>query len=119
METRRTRRFVKDRAASRYRASLALEYRMQGMDYDSIAQELGFANRSGAWKAVDRTLRRQGIAVTEQFFALTMADLDALQERSWRKAMAGDPGALDRCLSAVNQRVRLIERFGQLEQVSA
>ena len=46
-----------DRARAQYRAAVAVELRMAGADYDEIARELGFAGRSGAWKAVQRALR--------------------------------------------------------------
>lgn len=103
--------WIRDRASSRYRASLAVAYRMQGMGYDTIAKELGYANRSGAWKAVDRCLRQRELRVADDFFALTMADLEMIHARAWRGAMAGERRATRICMRTVELRIKLIERY--------
>ena len=38
-------------ALAGYRKARATEMALAGCDYDTIAKELGYANRSGAWKA--------------------------------------------------------------------
>ena len=100
-----------DRAVARYRAATAVAFRMQGMGYNDIARELGYAGPSGAWHAVDRCLRRKELKVADDFYAMTMADLEMIHARSWSGAMAGDRKASRVCLRTVELRIRLIERY--------
>lgn len=97
-----------DHALANYRAAVAVELRMAGAEYDEIARELGFANRSGAWKAVQRALKLRGASSAETYRSMTLADLDMLLNRNWRAAMSGNIDAVDRCLRATDQRSRLL-----------
>ncbi|GAB2637830.1 hypothetical protein GCM10027270_28350 [Nocardioides ginkgobilobae] len=98
---------MSDLASARYRAAVAVEMRLAGSSYDDISQALGFANRSGAWKAVDRTLGRIQDQKASAYFAETMNDLDMLHERAWAAAMAGDLKAIATCLRAGRMKRRL------------
>lgn len=98
---------VTDRAMARYRAAVAVEMRLAGSSYDDISQALGFANRSGAWKAVDRALTRTRDERAASYFAVTMNDLELLHERAWSAAMAGDLTAIATCLRAGRLKRRL------------
>ena len=51
------------------------------MTYDQIAVELGYANRSGVWKAVRRCLAR-GQDAGGAHMELSLMDLDLVQERA-------------------------------------
>jgi len=99
---------VADRARAKHRAAAATELRLAGVDYDSIAEQLGYANRSGAWKAVQRCLSARMVRNADELRDQGLLDLALLQERSWPAAMAGDPRAVDRCLRALDQRARLL-----------
>lgn len=100
-----------DRATSKYRAAIAAELRVQGMGYDEIAESVGYANRSGAWKAVQRALERRTVAAADHLVATSFLDLEILQSAAWPAAMSGDLSAIDVCVRATSDRVRLIERF--------
>jgi hypothetical protein len=82
----------------------ALELRKAGASFDSIAQELGFANKGGAYKAVmaalDSTVREPANEVRK----LELERLDRLFLVVWPRALAGDTKALDRCLQIMRQR---------------
>lgn len=97
-----------DRALSQYRSAVATEMRLAGSDYDAIARELGFANRSGAWKAVQRALAARAAASADTYREQALIDLDVLQQRNWPSAMRGDGDAIDRCLRVADQRARLM-----------
>jgi hypothetical protein len=97
-----------DMALAHYRAARAVEMRMAGAEYDHIAQELGFANRSGAWKAVQRALRRQVSEYASAYCAQTLVDLDIMFEKNWSRATHGNLSAIDRCLRISDQRARLL-----------
>ena len=97
-----------DQGLARYRAAVAVELRMAGAEYEAIARELGFAGKSGAWKAVQRALRLRAMESSEAYRNIALADLDMLLEKNWRAAMSGNLEAIDRCLRATDQRSRLL-----------
>lgn len=103
-----------DQAASRYRANLAVEYRLKGMDYDSIAKELGFASRSGAWKAVDRSLRRRGHQVSALALLSTLSDLDTVKRGAIAAVEAGDVASSRTALQAIGKTVDIYNRYGKV-----
>jgi cob(I)alamin adenosyltransferase len=71
------------------RRTKAVELVAAGLSYDEVAAELGFANRSGAWKAVQSALRAVQADTVDEYRALT-----ALLAVVWPKAMAGDTTAV-------------------------
>jgi len=65
----------------------------QGLSFDVIAAELGYANRSGAWKLVQRGLTVQRDQCSALHFELAEARWTALLAAWWRPAIAGDTQA--------------------------
>lgn len=102
-----------DSATALWRAALAAEMRIAGMDYEAIAKELGYSDRSGAWKAAQRCLKARSAKAGEALWAKEMADLDLLQEQAWPAAMAGDRRAITQCLRAIGSRIRILSRAGE------
>lgn len=98
-----------NRTLSEHRAARATELSLQGLNYDQIAAELGYSNRSGAWKAVRRCLARRQDAAAGAHIELSLLDLDLVQERAWNRAMAGDLAASELVLRAMEDRMRLVE----------
>jgi hypothetical protein len=96
------------RVICRYRQVLALELAAKGMPYDDIAQELGFSNRSGAWKAVQRALDRREAEAVEAYRAHALSDLEMVQERAWGRAMAGQLDAAELVVRTIEARCRLL-----------
>lgn len=95
------------RIQSRYRALMALELAAKGMTYDEIATELGYADRSGAWRAVQSILARREAEVVEEYRYFAISDLNAVHAKVWPKAMAGNVRAAESVLRAVEGRIRL------------
>jgi hypothetical protein len=85
----------------------ALELRKAGATYDSIAQELGFANKGAAHKtvmvALDNTIREPANEVRK----LELERLDRLFLTAWALALKGDLKAMDRCLNISRHRASL------------
>ena len=73
-----------------HRQTQAVEMMLAGKDFDTIAAELGYATRSGAWRAVQRALSKQREALAGEYLMLEMQRLDALQMALWDRAMAKD-----------------------------
>jgi hypothetical protein len=96
------------RAMSRYREVLALEMAAQGQSYEAIAAGLGFADRSGAWRAVWRALGRHEARAADEYRSWMLAELDMVQEAAWPGAMSGDLVAGVAVLRAIEARSRLL-----------
>lgn len=86
----------------------AVEMVLGGKSYDEIAAALGYANRSGAWKAVQKALSVHEAASVDLLRALEVDRLDALQDSLWEKAMAGDLQAMGLIVRIIMQRSRLL-----------
>ena len=93
---------------SSYREVRSLELALSGMSWDQVAEELGYANRSGPWKAAQRCLARHQIVAADRYRAVRLAELDMLQARYWRAAMAGSPKAAGVVLRVIEARIRLM-----------
>jgi uncharacterized protein (DUF433 family) len=55
----------------------AVELVAAGMSYDQVAAELGYANRSGAWKAVQASLKAVQADTVDEYRTLTLERLEA------------------------------------------
>lgn len=96
------------RAQVMERRTQVVELASAGLDYDEIAAQLGYANRSGAWKAHQRALATKQAEKVEDFRALEMERLDALQLAVWPKAMTGDVRSVITVLRIIDRRIRLL-----------
>lgn len=98
-----------NRTLVEYREARAVELSLEGLNYDQIAHELGYANRSGAWKAARRCLARRRDLAAGAYIEFTLADLEAVQEKAWPAAMNGNLAAAELALRAMEDRWRLVE----------
>lgn len=96
------------RAEVMYRQTQVVQLASARLDYDQIAAELGYANRSGEWKAHQRARAAHQAETVEEHLALEVARLDALQERLWDKAMTGDVRSVTEIRRIIEQRCRLL-----------
>ena len=74
----------------RLRAQQCLDLRIQGHTYQYIADRLGYADRSGARRAIERLLDRTEFETVDEYRALESDRLDALHRAHWPAAMLGD-----------------------------
>lgn len=86
----------------------ALELRKAGATYDRIAQQLGFANRGGAYRAVETALREITAEPAQDVRQLELERLDALLLGLWPQARKGNQGAVDRVLRIMERRAKLL-----------
>lgn len=96
------------KARAAHREVRAVELLMAGRDYDQIAVELGYANRSGAWRAVQRALRKRRDVLAGEHLQLELERLDALQDAPWDAAVGGDPKTIGAVLKIVDRRCELL-----------
>lgn len=71
------------KAETQERVAEALRLRKLGYDYDDIAAKVGYADRSGAWRAVDRAMSRTVRETTTQVRQLELERLDMLLVRAF------------------------------------
>ena len=90
------------------RRTRAVELARSGMSYDDIAKELGYANRSGAWKAVQAALKEHEAEAVDEYRVRQVLALDEMQSRVWGEALAGDTKAIGTVLRVIDQRCRLL-----------
>jgi hypothetical protein len=86
----------------------ALELRKAGVTYEVIAGQLGYANASGARKAVVSALKATLREPAAELRELELARLDAMLLPLWRPVQAGDEKAVDRALRIMERRARLL-----------
>jgi hypothetical protein len=104
-------------AELRERQRRAVELAIAGASYDAIAQELGYADRSGAWRAVHEALNRWEAPKVAELRQMENARLDRLQAAWWTKAVTDkDPNAARIILKVFERRARL---NGLDQQISA
>ena len=86
----------------------ALELRKAGVTYEVIATQLGYANASGARKAVVSALKATLREPAAELRELELARLDAMLLPLWRRVQSGDEKAIDRALRIMERRARLL-----------
>lgn len=86
----------------------ALGLRQAGVTYPVIAEQLGYANKGGAYKAVRRAIRRTHQEGATELIALETSRLERLQRAVWAAAMKGDLFAVDRVLRIMERRAKLL-----------
>ena len=96
------------RVAVAERRTKAVRLAATGMDYTQIAKQLGYHDRSGAFKAIRGALAAEQAEAVEELRMLELARLDALQRSCWDAALEGDIASIDRILKIVQARVRLL-----------
>ncbi len=94
--------------AAHARQLRALELRLAGVTYEQIAEQLGYAGRSGAFKAVNTALKETLREPAEELRTLSAERLDRATLAIWRAVSAGDLQAIDRLLRIEARRARLL-----------
>jgi len=99
------------RAEVTARRAKAIQLRLAGASWQTIADTLGYSDRAAAHKDVTRALEaemtklRQGAEVLRES---EVRRLDQLQRALWADALKGDTKAADTVLRIIDRRVRLL-----------
>ncbi len=94
--------------AARDKQRRALQLRTEGRTLDQIADELGYADKSGAHRAITAALDRHEAAAVDEYRDLEAARLNELQRAVWPLAIAGDLAAVTACIRIIDRRARLL-----------
>ncbi|WP_156415570.1 hypothetical protein [Terrabacter sp. Soil811] len=98
----------RNRALASARHARAVELATEGLTYQAIADELGYANRGTVHHIVHDALVRDRKGAAESHQQLELTRLDALQAALWDKAMAGDLEAVREVRAIIEARCRLL-----------
>lgn len=93
-------------AATADRRAKAIALHLAGMDWQAIADQLGYASRGAAHTDVTRALKANLTAEAEQVEEMRYTvslRLERLQAAMWPKAVKGDTKAADTCLKLIQQ----------------
>lgn len=96
------------RLAAAERQTQALEFRKAGLSFPRIAQELGYHNPAGAFRAVEAALERTQQEPADAVRVLALERLDRMLAACWGKAIGGDLLAVDRVLKIEERRAKLL-----------
>ncbi|WP_367134443.1 MULTISPECIES: hypothetical protein [Streptomyces] len=97
-------------AATAERRAKAIRLRLAGLDFDTIADQLGYASRGAATKDVIRALEKRVAEVSQQVEVLRqlrLQRLDHLHAAYWPEALQGNSKAAEIVLKIDQQRAKL------------
>ena len=95
-------------AAVLEKQSRAIALHGEGASYDEIAEQLGYANRGSAWKAVDRGLRVQRDLRADECLQTQVDRYEAVLATWWDRATTGHDA------KAANIVLRTLERLDRV-----
>ena len=92
------------------KALQAAELRRTGATYNQIAQRLGYANPSGAFRAVQRARQYMMVSIgsLEDQRTEELDRLETLLNSIWNRGIAGELEAVDRILNISNAKRKLL-----------
>lgn len=90
------------------RRARAVELRKAGAGYGAIARQLGYKDRSGAYRAVKAALRELVREPAAELVTLELARLDDLLLALWPEARRGNVAKVDRVLKVMARRAALL-----------
>jgi hypothetical protein len=99
------------RAATSARRTQAINLRLAGVDYETIAARLGYASRGAAYTDIDRALaanKAEEDGAKENLREVESLRLDRLQAAVWSAATKGDTRSVDSALKIIAQRCKLL-----------
>jgi transposase-like protein len=97
-----------NKALAAARRARAVELVTQGMTYQQVADELGYANRGTVYRIVHHALARDTTEAVGTLQELEVARLDALQAALWDRAVEGDVAAARTAMRIIIARCRLL-----------
>jgi hypothetical protein len=110
------------------RVALAIELLNQRLNYDQIAQRCGYADRSGAYKAIQREMQRRIVPGIDEYRKQELNILDKIHQEVWQVAFETENKdgevktnlwAVDRLIELSKDRRKLLNLDVRPEDVNA
>jgi hypothetical protein len=92
----------------REREQKAVDLHKAGFTLERIAEQLGYADVSGPWRAIDRYYERIKARADAHKRAVELERLDRLQVAVWNRALKGDDRAIATVLRLMERRAKLL-----------
>ena len=108
-------RAQRKQAESREKRRQALELRKAGVEYERIAQQVGYNSKQAVYAAVKAALKDITREPAQEVKDLELARLDAVQLSIWNQVRSGDLQAIDRFLKIQHQRAQLLGLYSHDE----
>jgi hypothetical protein len=102
--------------AARDRQIHALQLRRSGATFQQIAEQLGYAHRSNARKAIQAALDGALSDEADALRALDLDRLDRLQLAHWPRATSGDVKATETVLKVMQHRAKLLGLYAPVQR---
>ena len=99
---------AESKAPSTDKDARVLELRRAGLTWQRIAEEVGYADHSGAHRAYQRAIRDNSQQGSDELLRQELDRLDRLQVAAWPQAMKGDAASMSMILKIIEQRVKLL-----------
>lgn len=99
------------RARTAERRAKAIALRIAGLEYQQIADRLGYASRGAAYTDINRALEQHVAEMRSSAEVLRqqeLARLDRLQASLWPQAVAGDNKVAETILRIIDRRCKLL-----------
>lgn len=97
-----------NKALASARKLRAIELKTQGLTYQQVADEMGYANKGSVHAIIKGAQAAQVADAVETHRQLELERLDRLQAALWPKAMKGQIDAASAILRIIEARVRLL-----------
>lgn len=100
-----------NRISDNEKAQRALQLRIQGWQFDAIAKEVGYSDRSSAYNAVNRILKERAAQCAEdadELRAVELERLDTMLKALWPAVEAGEPASIDKAIKIQERRAKLL-----------
>ena len=85
-----------------------LELRRAGLTWQSISEQTGYAEATGAYAAYKRAIKRVMAEPVEEVRTQELDRLDRMQVAVWNRALKGDDKAINTVLRLMERRARLL-----------
>jgi hypothetical protein len=93
------------------RQTKAVALRLAGLDFASIAAQLGYTNRNDAVVDVQKAISARvedGTRSIDELREIELLRLDRLQAAAWAKALTGDLKSIELSMKIIDRRCKLL-----------
>lgn len=97
-----------ERIKAQERARKALDMRKNGASFSNIANKLGYADESGARKAIEALLKKTTYEAVDEARKLELEKLNMLEMAIAQMVINGNLSAIDRKLRIMDRRAKLL-----------
>jgi hypothetical protein len=99
------------RLAIREKQERAFQFRLSGMPFAQIAQQVGYSDAAGALRAVQAILATRTVPEIDEYRKVTMARHERVLQSIWPAVLRGDEKILGRYIQLLDQMNKLMGAY--------